>query len=216
MDLSAVPANFRKRVSADGKYADFSRASFTSLPDWVCTLTSLTTLRLDDNQLAELPDAIGNLVNLTELFLPGNRLARLPNTIGNLINLRWLRLNNNRLVELPDTIGNLTSLTGLEVSGNQLTQLPRGLANILTHRLELTASGNPMADPLPELIRRGQAELAAYLRSLEDAAAWYEAKVLLVGEIIAGHSSKRGAFYRRAADNAWHRDLTNPVPASQA
>jgi internalin A len=118
-----------------------------------------------------------------------NQLTRLPTTIGDLTRLRWLRVNGNRLAELPDTIGNLVNLSELDANDNQLTQLPRGLANLLGHDLKLSVEQNPMADPLPELIRRGQGELVAYLRSLEDAVTQYEAKVLLVGEGTVGKSS---------------------------
>ena len=65
------------------------------------------------------------------------------------------------------------------------------MANLLesSRALSLFLDGNPLADPLPELVERGTPELAAYLRSLEDAVTQYEAKVLLVGEGNVGKSS---------------------------
>jgi internalin A len=161
----------------------------TQLPDSIGNLTNLTGLQLHDSQLTRLPDSIGNLTKLTLLSLHGNRLTRLPDCIGNLTKIPELNLTGNQLTWLPDGIGNLTSLTELNLTGNQLTHLPRGMAELLTDLFYLRLDGNPLADPLPELVQRGTAELAAYLRSLEDAVAQYEAKVLLVGEGNVGKSS---------------------------
>jgi internalin A len=55
--------------------------------------------------------------------------------------------------------------------------------------MQLSLGGNPLSDPLPELAARRPAELATYLRSLHDASAQYEAKMILVGEGNVGKTS---------------------------
>jgi internalin A len=159
------------------------------LPDTVGNLAELSELYLYENQLTRVPKTIGNLTNLTKLDLHGNRLTRLPETIGNLTNLTELDLHGNRLTRLPETIGNLTNLTELDLHGNRLTELPVGLAKILGRSLHLQLEGNPLGDPLPELVQRGNVALADYLRSLPGAGTKYEGKLLLVGEGNVGKSS---------------------------
>jgi internalin A len=189
MDLSRVPERFRESISADGRVVKLSVLDWAQLPDWVTDLTNLTALSLGGNRLTQLPDTIGNLTNLTTLHLGGNDLTQLPDAIGNLTNLTTLHLYENQLTQLPDTIGNLTNLTELDLHGNQLTELPESLANILDDSLHLQLDGNPLADPIPKLVQRGNGALADYLRSLPGAVSQYEAKLLLVGEGNVGKSS---------------------------
>ncbi len=112
----------------------------------------------------------------------------MPRDIGELTWLEDLRLNDNALTEIPAEIGLLTRLGYLDASSNEIRVLPRELG--LLRRLHtLKLGGNPLRDPLPALIESGVPDLFAYLRSLEDAALQYEAKLLLVGEGEAGKSS---------------------------
>jgi internalin A len=60
---------------------------------------------------------------------------------------------------------------------------------LLRNGLRLDLGSNPLHDPLPELIGRGSDALAAYLASLEDVVAQFDAKVLLVGEGNVGKTS---------------------------
>ena len=164
-------------------------SELTQLPDWLARLTNLSTLWLGDNRLADLPDWFGNLTNLTTLGLGYNQFTRLPDSLGTLTNLTNLSVHSNQLTQLPGWIGNLTNLTALHLSDNRLTELPSQLGNLLTDDFRLHLNGNPLADPLPELVRRGNTQLATYLRSLKDAVAQYEAKLLVVGEGNVGKSS---------------------------
>jgi internalin A len=117
-----------------------------------------------------------------------------PESLGNLTALTTLYLYGNQLASVPESLGNLTALTRLDLSRNQLTALPLRLADLLAGSLELDLKSNPLADPLPELIERGVAELSTYLRSLHDAQPLYEAKLLVVGEGNVGKTSLIGAL----------------------
>ncbi len=161
----------------------------TSLPREIGQLTNLQTLWVNGNRLTSLPPEIGQLTNLRELHLDGNEFASLPPEVTQLANLQTLYFNGNRLTSLPPEIGQLTNLRRLNVDGNQLTSLPRELAGPLEGGLSLTVEGNPLQEPLPELVKRGTNALATYLRSLEDAIPHYEAKILLVGEGNVGKTS---------------------------
>jgi GTPase SAR1 family protein len=191
---------------------NLSRNQLASVPEWLGNLTALTTLNLWHNQLASVPDSLGNLTALTDLDLSrnelasmpdslenltalttlnlwGNGLASVPECLGNLTALTTLDLSYNRLASVPEWLGNLTALTTLNLKDNQLTALPVRLADLLAGGLNLGLEGNPLADPLPKLAKRGAAELATYLRSLYDAEPQYEAKLLVVGEGNVGKTS---------------------------
>jgi internalin A len=159
------------------------------LPESIGNLTALNWLSLYGNHLAALPESIGNLAALTTLDLLAAQLDVLPESIGNLTNLTFLSLRGNKLAALPESIGRLTSLTRLDLRGNQLEGVPGRLADQLAKGMQLELAGNPLRDPLPEIIENGTDALIGYLSSLRDAVAQYEAKLLLVGEGNVGKTS---------------------------
>ena len=185
--LTALPPEIGQLTSLQTLNLDGNQ--LTSLPPEIGQLTSLQTLWLDYNGATALPPEIGQLTSLQTLGLLGNRLTALPPEIGQLTSLQTLNLDGNQLTALPPEIGQPTSLQTLGLIGNQLTALPRQLADLLTKGLQLKLQGNPLSEPFPELIARGSDALATYLRSLDDAIAQYEAKLLLVGEGNVGKTS---------------------------
>ena len=160
-----------------------------TLPDSLGNLTSLTELDLTGNRLTILPDSLGKLTALSLLKLYGNQLATLPDSLGNLTSLTEIDLDDNQLTTLPGSLGNLTVLTRLSLQNNRLKSLPAQLANGLIKGLQLRLDGNPLDNPLPEIVGRGANALAAYLHSLRDAIAQYEAKLLMIGEGNVGKTS---------------------------
>jgi hypothetical protein len=151
--------------------------------------SSNSQLCLAGNRLTRLPESVGNLTSLRTLKLSGNQLAYLPAELGNLTKLIDLLLDANRLTDLPKWLGNFTKLQLLDLADNRLIELPYQLGDVLASGLVIRLHGNPLREPLPELVERGGTELIAYLRSLEDAVVQYEAKLLLVGEGNVGKSS---------------------------
>lgn len=232
MDLSGVPSNLRGRVSGDGSQVDLRGLKLTSVPEWLgslvtvttldlsenellsvpewlANLTSLVELNLSDNQLTSLPESLGNLTTLTHLDLGHNQLASVPESLANLTALTTLDLSVNDLVSVPESLANLSALSSLRLSDNKLTGLPALLANLLVEGLLLRLDGNPLADPLPRLVARGAAELATYLRSLHDAEPQYEAKLLVVGEGNVGKTSLIAAL--RPAPFVEGRETTHGI-----
>lgn len=106
-----------------------------NLSPMLWTLSQLTALYLNDNQLTRLPSEIACLVNLVSLDLSNNKLRNLPSEIGRslldefisridpfsflstlsgeLISLRELNLTNNSIRNLPYEIGKLFRLQSL-------------------------------------------------------------------------------------------------------
>jgi hypothetical protein len=95
-----------------------------------------------------------------------------------------LDLSGRGLRVLPTEIGQLPSLQTLNLAYNKLRILPAELG-ALSETVDLRLHGNPLAEPLPQLVERGTRELFAYLRSLQHARAQYEAKVVLVARAMS-------------------------------
>lgn len=189
----------------------------TALPGAIGRLVNLANLRLEDNELTDLPPEFGNLGNLdllrlernkltafprelvqlgslSQLRLDDNLIAELPPEVCTLSGLRVLSLARNRLAGVPAELAGLGALRELRLDGNQVTGLPPSLAAPLANGLILDLRDNPLAEPLPALVERGPADLAAYLRGLERAAEQFEAKVLLLGEGNVGKTSLAAAL----------------------
>ncbi|KAL1569794.1 Plant intracellular Ras-group-related LRR protein 4 [Salvia divinorum] len=105
------------------------------LPDSIRKLSSLTTLDLSENRIAELPDAIGGLSSLEVLDLHANLISELPETIGDLLNLLNLDLRGNQLRSLPPTIDRLVRLQELDLSSNGLPSLPETIGSLVSLRV---------------------------------------------------------------------------------
>ena len=73
--------------------------SSAPIPSWICTMTNLVTLDLNNaKRNGAIPAQIGNLVNLVTLDLGGNALTGpLPSSIGNLVNLVTLHIGGSPL-----------------------------------------------------------------------------------------------------------------------
>ncbi|MGH8884195.1 MAG: COR domain-containing protein [Egibacteraceae bacterium] len=194
--LAALPPEIGRLANLQHLYLEGNRLA--ALPPEVDRLANLQSLTLRGNRLAELPAGIGRLANLRTLGLEGNQLAALPPEIGRLANLQHLYLEGNRLAELPAEIGRLANLRTLYLHDNQLTGLPAEFGN-LSERLLLRLGGNPLREPLPQLVTRGTVQLLSYQRSLlRDAEAQYEAKLVLVGEGNVGKTSLVAALQGRS------------------
>ena len=128
-----------------------------TIPLELGNLTSLTNLRLSNNQLTgPIPPELGRLSNLESLSLWGNELSgAIPEELGNLSSLTFLRLSGNQLAgSMPAELGNLTNLDFLSLGGNRLTgaippELGR-LTNLLILDLGTAGSGgNRLTGTIP-------------------------------------------------------------------
>jgi internalin A len=188
---------------------DLGGNQLRELPDWIGDLSALNWLSLYGNPLTDLPDALGNLGALDTLDLFGAGLEALPESIGNLHRLSQLSLRQNNMTALPESVGNLSGLRLLDLRDNQFATVPRSLADLVARHIDVRLDGNPLRDPLPEIIGRGPDALATYLRSLDHEVALYEAKLLLVGEGNVGKTSLVAAL--RGAPFVDNRPTTHGI-----
>ncbi|CAB1319259.1 unnamed protein product, partial [Coregonus sp. 'balchen'] len=93
-----------------------------SLSSSLWTVTHLTALHINDNNLSRIPPDIAKLPHLIYLNLSSNKLRSLPAQLGNMVSLRELLLNNNLLRVLPYELGRLFQLQTLGLKGNPLSQ----------------------------------------------------------------------------------------------
>ncbi|KAK2901658.1 hypothetical protein Q8A73_011404 [Channa argus] len=114
-----------------------------SLSSSLWTLTHLTALHINDNNLTRIPPDIAKLPNLVYLNLSSNKLRSLPAELGNMVSLRELLLNNNLLRVLPYELGRLFQLQTLGLKGNPLSQdilnlyqEPDGTRKLLNYMLD--------------------------------------------------------------------------------
>ncbi|KAH8303803.1 hypothetical protein KR018_006943 [Drosophila ironensis] len=139
--LSAVP-----QVPQDTQVLDLRFNHIEELPaNAFSGLSQLTTLFLNDNELAYLQDgALNGLSALRFLYLNNNRLSRLPATIfQRLPRLEAVFLENNDIWQLPAGVfDKLPRLNRLMLFNNKLTQLPVDAFNRLNNLKRLRLDGN--------------------------------------------------------------------------
>jgi hypothetical protein len=107
----AFPEGLLPRLPALVELALHANA-LTRLPEDVCELARLETLRVDDNALEALPARLGECAALRELHLSGNaQLARLPRSLGALHRLHHMLLADcPRLRRLPAAMAGCAAL----------------------------------------------------------------------------------------------------------
>ncbi len=74
----------------------------SELPDNICRISTLKTLRVSNNRMTELPRNLARLKSLRELTVSHNRLVQLPAVIAAMPELAHLALDGN--VCLPNSL----------------------------------------------------------------------------------------------------------------
>uniref|UniRef100_A0A8C9UBP7 poly(A)-specific ribonuclease n=1 Tax=Scleropages formosus TaxID=113540 RepID=A0A8C9UBP7_SCLFO len=147
--------------AASGKKSHWSELEISGrvrcLSSSLWTLTHLTALHLNDNNLSRIPPEIAKLQNLVYLNLSSNKLRSLPAELGNMVSLRELLLNNNLLRVLPYELGRLFRLQTLGLKGNPLSQdilnlyqEPDGTRKLLNYMLDNLAGTHTFFFSLPQ------------------------------------------------------------------
>jgi internalin A len=126
------------------------------------TLSSLTHLELDNNQISDIKP-LESLTNLSFLSLEKNQIRDIK-PLESLTNLTWLVLDNNQIRDIKP-LESLTNLTVLDLDNNQIRDIKplQSLTNLLfiylknnqisdikpleslTTPIDLDLSGNPIA-----------------------------------------------------------------------
>ncbi|KDP38865.1 hypothetical protein JCGZ_05022 [Jatropha curcas] len=129
---------------------------YGTLPQWLFTLVSLTTMSIEVNQITgTIPMEIVNLENLQLLILDHNRLSGpVPSSIGNLSSLILLQLDDNNFHStLPSSLENWRNMLFLDLSrSNFIGSIPKQLFSIPTMLVSINLSLNNFEGTLPSEI----------------------------------------------------------------
>ena len=126
--LASVP----KAVSqlTEVEVLDLSRNPIKTLPQHLCNLQNLKTLKLSWCDLIEIESVVICLTSLEELDLSSNKFDTLPQDLSKLKHLKILRLENCGLTEVWSAITQLTSLEELYLSGSRAETVPQDLSKL--------------------------------------------------------------------------------------
>lgn len=106
-DLKYITANM---LNLNLQTVNVSYNKLMHLPEEICELPHLHTLRLEHNCIGTLPESIGRLKNLQILNARYNELRYLPENMCQCTFLRELVVNDNKLEFLYPEIGLNTQL----------------------------------------------------------------------------------------------------------
>ncbi|MCI5157730.1 MAG: GTP-binding protein, partial [Candidatus Electrothrix sp. AUS1_2] len=159
-------------------------------------LGQLKKLDLTYNDLWDI-SFLKKLKQLHTLNLSNNRIFNIS-AIKKIKQLRILNLSNNQISDIS-FLKELGQLQILNLWGNQITSLPDWITELpleteyADSKYEsniINVGNNPLTHPPPEIIKQGREAIRAYFQSLkEETVHLHEAKVLLVGEGMAGKTS---------------------------
>ncbi|VAI51912.1 unnamed protein product [Triticum turgidum subsp. durum] len=155
----------------------------------VSSLPSLTTLKLDNNPLAEIlstdlvslsklevldlsgnassfseSSVVSSLPQLQELYLRRMKLQEFPIGLVQLKYLRILNLSQNNLSTIPEGIKDFTALIELDLSDNNITRLPAELGLLEPSLQVLKLDGNPLRSIRRTVLERGTKAVLSYLK----------------------------------------------------
>jgi Leucine-rich repeat (LRR) protein len=133
----------------------------SSIGQDLIVFTTITTLNLRGNRLAELPGEVALMQSLKSVNISKNSFLQFPVAISNTTSLVELDVSGNNIVQVPVWISNLCEMKSLDVSANSLRTLPLEIATCKSLTM-LDTSGN-LWEWLPQsLVDRGFAFLKKY------------------------------------------------------
>ncbi|KAL8227922.1 hypothetical protein R6Q57_015506 [Mikania cordata] len=132
------------------KLLDLSYTCIKHLPNSICNLKHLKTLRLQFCALLDnLLEDLGQLESLEELDLSFCKLRDIPRSICMVKRLETLILEGYESIKLPEELSQLKSLKKLNLRGSKIKEIPDTICN-LNHLKELDLSACSELENLPE------------------------------------------------------------------
>lgn len=150
-------------IISDIKELVFPGKKWKHLPENICKLTELKSLRIRDNSnLISLPQCIVKLKKLKVLDLSGTKLTHLPKNIGELKNLVDIYVaDNESLKSLPESISELTNLGELTIKDCKLIKrLPENIGKLTN--LKTLVCNNTSITKLPKSFKKLKSDIKIY------------------------------------------------------
>ncbi|RYR75138.1 hypothetical protein Ahy_A02g009816 [Arachis hypogaea] len=128
--LNKFPDSIYKLIQL--RYLDLSWSQILVLPQSLCNLCNLQTLKLKGcTFLTILPSSLGELIHLRYLDLSGSHVETLPNSLCKLCNLQTLKLEGcPGLTMLPNGMYKLVNLRHLHIRYTPLKEMPKGMGKL--------------------------------------------------------------------------------------
>ncbi|MED6133319.1 hypothetical protein PIB30_027353 [Stylosanthes scabra] len=128
-ELNVYPDLIAKLIHL--RYLDLSWSTFEVLPQSLCNLYNLQTLKLQGSSLTMLPSSLGELIYLRYLDLSRSDVKTLPESLCRLCNLQTLKLEGcSNLTMLPNGMYNLLNLQHLDIRRTPLIEMPKGMGKL--------------------------------------------------------------------------------------
>lgn len=139
--LTLIPESFCNLKNL--KCLNLSKNNLKCISSQIFTsLTSLTSLWLNNCDLMYLPREVSCLKHLEKLGLKCNCLQDVPEELGSLTRLQWLNLEQNQLSSLPEQLSQLKSLAYLNLNKNKFEEIPTNVLLNLKQLNVLNISNN--------------------------------------------------------------------------
>lgn len=114
--------------------------------------SSITSLAIENTNLAELPRELGNMTSLTDASFVNNKMKEFPECLTNVKTMEFFTIDNERITSVPDAIGNWSqNLRALNIRNTDITELP-DVFDKLWRVSTLDFSGNKHLASLPQTI----------------------------------------------------------------
>jgi len=109
---------------------DASFNHITDVSEDICLLPNLTTLRLDDNRIAQLPNNMFTLQRLECLTVRKNKLKQIQPHVRELTNVVELDISENIIEFIPVELSFLSKLQSLNIAHNKFAAIPCQLVEL--------------------------------------------------------------------------------------
>lgn len=110
----------------------------------------ITSLSVENTQLATLPDALGRMPALTDAGFIGNKMTEFPECLTDVKTMEIFTIDNERITSVPASIGNWSDhLTALNIRNTDISELP-DVFDKLWRVSTIDLSGNTRLSTLPQ------------------------------------------------------------------
>lgn len=130
---------------------DFSHIE--SLPEDLASISTLTTLRLEDSRIKTIPPVILKIKSLETLIISNDYIDTIPDELCKLTKLKCLSIQILKIKTFPQHCEELVNLEFIDISFNELSVFPEGLLT-LPLKTKMSTGENRMCGAMSDAIKQ--------------------------------------------------------------